>query len=66
MTRREDFVQPWGRETSDDVFGLQVLEDKYKSHRKHVMEMKAHVDSSEPISRTGDIFSSGKAPHMRR
>lgn len=62
MTRREDFVQPWGRETSDDVFGLQVLEDKYKSHRKHVMEMKAHV-ISRMDPKNGDIFSSGKVPH---
>jgi len=67
MTRREDFVQPWGREHSDDIIGLKIHENKYQAHRQYVREQQAHVDSSDPPSRLElDIFNSGKAPAIRR
>jgi hypothetical protein len=69
MTRRDDFMLPWGREDVG-MLSLKRHEKEYSTHRQWLKSQKAVVSSgggkgSESLGSSQELFNSGKKAQLR-
>jgi hypothetical protein len=70
MTRRDDFMLPWGREDVG-MLSLKRHEKEYSTHRQWLKSQKAVVSSGqdggslESLASAHELFNSGKKSQLR-